>query len=105
MHGTPNKPSAEERAEKLIRDAEVAKGKIFTTTGNNQFHVDSAREMIHSVLVDEDYCTVRSHLDDVIIGKVKRGEYVNFAKLLPQDKLAIEEDINKLQRYFKDGQV
>ena len=102
---TTSKPlMMEERKEKLIKDAELAKGKNFTMTGRQQFNIDNVRNMIHSVLVDEEYCTVRSHLDEALIGKIKRGEYVNFAKLLPRDKIAMEED-NRIQPIFKDGRV
>ena len=101
-------PTAEQRAEKLIKEAEAAKGKIFATTGNKKiqyaYDVEKAREMIHSVLVDEEYSAVGGHLDDGIVNKIKHGEYVDFAKLLPRDRIAIEED-NRLQPVLKDGQV
>ena len=38
-----------------------------------------------------------------LLGKL-RGEYVNFANILPRDKIAMEED-NRIQPIFKDGQV
>ena len=97
------KLTAEEKVEKLIQEAEKSKGKIFTSTGK-QFNINYARDMIHSVLVDKEYSAVGSHLDEAIINKIKRGEYVDFSKLLPQDWLAIEED-NRLQPVFRDGQV
>ena len=99
--------SADDRSEDVVRSAEKLKGVIFTTPGkefSNKFHVDMARDMIHSVLVDEEYTAIGSHLDENIVNKIKRGEYVDFAKLLPRDRLAIEED-NRIQPIFKDGQV
>ena len=93
----------EEKAERLIQEAEKSKGQIFANTGNyKKFDVVAAKEMIHSVLVDEEYSSVGSHLDEATVNKIKRGEYVDFAKLLPRDRLSIEED-NHLQPIFKDG--
>ena len=60
--------------------------------------------MIHSVLVDEEYSVVGGHLDESLINKIKRGEYVDFGKLLPKDRIAVEED-NRLQPIFKEGQI
>ena len=100
------KSTPEERAEKIIKEAEIAEGQIFSTNGKNfhDYDIDHAREMIHSVLVDEEYSAVGGHLDDTVIGKIKRGEYVDFARLLPRDRIAIEED-KRLQPIFKNGQV
>ena len=80
-----------ERVEKAVKDAEASRGQIFTTTGK-PINVDFARDMIHSVLVDEEYSSIGTHLDENIINKIRRGEYANFSKLLPRDRLAIEED-------------
>ena len=102
-------PSAEDKADKLIQEAELAKGKIFTTSGKNRINCDrfkanAAKEMIHLVLVDEEYSVVGSHLDKNTVNKIRKGEYVDFAKLIPRDKIAMEED-NHLQPVYKDGQV
>ena len=104
-----SKPTPEDHAEKLIKEAELAKGKICATGSKtidrgDLYDVEHAREMLHSILVDEEYSAVRGHLDETIIGKIKRGEYVDFAKLLPKDRVAIEE-ANRIQPIFKDGQV
>ena len=96
--------SAEDKANKLIRDAEAAKGKIFGSTGKKFFNTENARNMIHSVLVDKEYTSVGSHVDEAIMVKIRKGEYVDFAKLLPKDRIAVKED-HRLQPIFKDGQV
>ena len=100
----------EEKVDKLICEAEAAKGQVYGMTGrigikNNQpYQFSFNKERIHSMLVDEEYSVIGSHLDDMTIEKIKAGQYVDFAKLLPRDKLAIEED-NRLQLVVKDGQV
>ena len=56
------------------------------------------------MLVDEEYSAIGSHLDESLTEKIKSGAYVDFSKLLPRDRLTIEED-NRLQPYVKDRQV
>ena len=107
--------SPEEKAEKLIREAELVKGDMFAMTGKQekfdqvnkteQFRTDFVRDMIHSVLVDEEYSAIGSHLDESVIKKIKRGEYVDFSKLLVKDRSATIDDESKLQPVYKDGQV
>ena len=94
----------DDEADKLITDAEAGRGKIFGATGKLQFNTDYARNMIHSVLVDEEYTSVGAHLDEQMISKIRKGEYVDFSKLLPRDKIVVEED-HRLQPIFRDGQV
>ena len=56
------------------------------------------------MLVNEEYLAIGSHLDENTIEKIKSGTYIDFAKLFPRDRLAIEED-NRLQPIVKYGQV
>ena len=42
--------------------------------------------------IDESFVLVGSLLDDQLVDKIKQGKYVNFAKLIPKDRIAIEED-------------
>ena len=111
LRGVQNKEldDTDVRAEKAIRQVEIAKGRIFANSGkrydgDSLFQIDVAREMIHSVLVDEEYSVVGNHLDESTISEIKRGDYVDFGKLLPRDCIAIEED-HRLQPIYKDGQV
>ena len=101
----------EDRAEWVIRESEAARGRVYSITGNNiaisndqEYKLNYTKERIHSMLVDEEYSAIGSHLDANTIEKIKTGAYVDFSKLLPRDRLAIEED-NRLQPIVKDGQV
>ena len=73
----PVQQSPEEKVQSMIRQAEVAKAQIFNTTGNklNQF----ANVLSPSALVDEGYFVVGVHLDENMINKIGRGEYVDFS--------------------------
>ena len=106
----PKQVTPEDRSEKLLRETEAAKGRVYGTTGivhkekNNPYKLHFTKERIHSMLVDEEYSAIGSHLDESMIEKIKSRAYVDFSKLLPRDRLAIEED-NRLQPIVKDGQV
>ena len=94
----------EDRAEKLVRDAERSKAKIFALPGNLQsVHVN--QEYIRSLIIDEEYMKVGAHVDDVTYDKIVKGKYVNFSRLIPGDKLDNEEEDNKLQMFSKNGET
>ena len=98
--------SAEERAERLIREAEAAKGRVYASMGKdlNNYTLNHSKGRIHLMLVDKEYSAIGSHLDDIMINKIKEGAYIDFVKLLLRDRLSIEED-NRLQPIVKDRQV
>ena len=60
--------------------------------------------LVHSMIVDEDYLVVAAHVDAATKQKIEVGEYVDFAKLLPKDKILEEEEV-KLQMVVKQGQT
>ena len=43
-------------------------------------------------MVDKDYLLVAAHVDSVTLGKIVTGDYVDFAKLIPRDKVLQEDD-------------
>ena len=49
-------------------------------------------KQFHSVIVDDDYLLVPSHVDPATLNKIISGEYVDFSKLLHRDKILQEED-------------
>ena len=58
----------------------------------------------HSSIVDECYVSIGAHVDSNLSDKIKRGQHVDFVKLLPQDRLsAVQED--KLELVYKNGQT
>ena len=57
----------------------------------------------HSALLDEDYLLVGNYVDEITRSKVARGEYVDFAKLMPRDKIGIEGDEQHMEMVNKGG--
>ena len=67
----------------MIREAENARARIYDVQGN----VNTETSGFHPYLtsLDEDYLMVGNHVDNLIRHKIKNGEYVDFAKLMPRD--------------------
>ena len=78
----------EEKVEKLVKEAEAAKARIYSTPGK----IVDVNKQVHSVLVDEDYLLVASHVDTATFNKIVTGEYVDFVKLIPKDRILVEEE-------------
>ena len=92
-----------ETADKLIQQAERSKARMMEVPGTvvNKLanNVDSERflnkltgEFMHSMLVDEEYSMVASHVDEHLRRKIVQGSYIDFARLLPQDNAVFDED-------------
>ena len=54
----------------------------------------------HSAWVDERYLVIGGHLDKNIVEKIIQHGYVDFARLLPKNKIQREED-HRLERVSK----
>ena len=94
-------------AENMVRDAERAKARIYDVTGEETQNVYQAansltpipamghlnRMTYQSTLLDEDYLLVRNYVDEATRVKIGNGEYVDFSKLMPRDKIQAEEDM------------
>ena len=103
----------EQRADKMVKEAEAIKARILDTPGRNNFidnmntsmgEIDLRNNFVHSVMVDESFLLVASHLDQNTYDKIVNGEYVDFSRLIPKDKLLAEEE-NRMQMINKDGQM
>ena len=98
----------EEKVQGMIRQAENAKARIFSTPGNKNTAQDfelNGNLLSPSAVIDEGYFVVGAHLDENTINKIGKGEYVNFGKLLPKDKVTAEEDGNRLEMIVKNGKM
>ena len=54
--------------------------------------------------MDQDYLLVSNHVDQVTQQKIIRGEYVDFGKLLPKDKVLMEED-GRMELIVRNGKT
>ena len=54
--------------------------------------------------IDQEYLAVGSHVDLNTQEKIKRGEYVDFSKLLPKDRITVEKD-GRMELVVRNGQT
>ena len=107
----PRRPTHEERtmeqAMARIRESEAKKINMFRTPGNEIENSNMGSQGIsatqHSAVVDENYVSIGSHIENSLKEKIKNGEYVDFARLLPRDRLAPEEP--RLEIVNRGGQT
>ena len=52
----------------------------------------SGHPVVHSALLDKDYLLVGNYVDEITKKKNGNGDYVDFAKLMPRDRISSEED-------------
>ena len=89
---------AQQRATKLIQDAEAAKARIYEVAGKieRQNKLLSKEllmnEQAKALIIDESYKMIASHVDEATRTKIVKNEYVDFAKLIPRDRVLQEED-------------
>ena len=80
---------------------------MLVTPGNQYTNFDSrfngGTANQHSSIVDENYVMIGGHIDMTLREKIKRGEFVDFAKLLPKDQLSSDE--SKLELIQRGGQT
>ena len=98
----------EEIGEEMTRANERSKAKLLPPPGKEQIltnfvqicecdrNVNKAAEVAQSFQfiaeMDQDYLTVGNHVDKMTQEKIQNNKYVDFSKLIPKDKLLMEED-------------
>ena len=79
------------RAEQMVQEAEESRAQMLPVSGNeNQGLVPLS--FIYSAYVDEEYLVMGSHVDETTVKKIENHEFVDFAKLLPRDRIRGEDD-------------
>ena len=89
--------SPEEHTNNLIREAKAAKARILPNKVKGNDYKFIAQ-------MDEDYLVVGGHIDEGMQSKIINGEYVDFGKLLPRDRIASEED-SHLELVMRNGKT
>ena len=79
--------------QKMVKEAENAKAWNFT---QHQVRINQHTIMSPTVMVDEAHIVVGAHIDQQLIEKIIKGEYIDLGKLVPRDKVISEED-NRLE--------
>ena len=106
--------SPEEKANKVIRDAEAGKACIYEVPGNEfldfqhlpapNYDLDFNCDYLHSAMVEESYQLVASHLDEVIQANIVKGDYIDFGKLVPKDRVLTADD-SRYKMIVREGKT
>ena len=93
------------KAEEMIWDAETFRARIVDVPGRstiNEPNIELNERVFHSALLDEYYLLVGNYIDEKMKKRIGNGEYVDFAKLMPQDRVGIE-DSHRMEMVNKNG--
>ena len=91
-----------QHTQQMLREAEAAKARIHATAGRNL--LDTYFERNSVTVMDERYIVVGAHVEEPLVQKISRDEYVDFGKLIPKDRVMAEED-GRLEMHVKDGRT
>ena len=93
------KQPGEARAEEMICQAEATKAKMYDVPGKSQ-------EYLINAIADEGYSVVAAHLDDATKQRIENDEFVDFAKLIPKDRVIAMADSNLMEMLVnKEGRT
>ena len=63
---------------------------------NGNFHFNPFEQVqndfMHSMMVDEGFLMVAAHVSEVLRRRIEQGEYIDFTRLIPRDRVTHEED-------------
>ena len=107
----PN-PAVQE-SQNVIRESEANKADLYATPGNCANVINWMGEgnfppdmRAHAFMADEQYLVIGAHLDGQTRQKIVSGEYVDFAQLLPKNKLATSGlDDHRMELVSRGGQT
>ena len=91
---------AQQKTDRLIRAAEASKAQVLSAPGKVKDFTD--RDYVHSMLVDEEYLLVGSHIDSLVMEKIGAGEYIDFKKLIPRER-GDDDDEEKIEIQNQEG--
>ena len=94
----------EQLADRMIREAEESKARVYAAPGKDVVITNVEQSpFMHAVLVDERYMALGSHIDESMKKKIISHDYIDFARLLPRNKIAEEDNSNMMKLINKGG--
>ena len=99
VHQREQPMSVDEKAAKSVIEAENAKAAIFPRTGNVNNNFQSM------AMMDEEYLVIGGHVDESIQQNIIQGDYVDFGKILPRDKIVTSDEDSRLELVIKNGKT
>ena len=122
----PGHQVLEDNVSRFIREAETSCARVLEPQGNGNFHVlndqNCARvgkgnelkgdnfvlfgpnQYMKTAIMDEDYLIVAAHIDENLERRVRNGEYIDFVRLLPHDRVQMQQD-NRIKLINQNGHL
>ena len=97
--------TAMQRADRMVCEAEEAKAKLFAPPGRSPANYSHRQGYRFTAEIDEDYSVIGRHVDAFIQQKIIKGEYVDFGKLIPKDKILSDEEGDRFELMTKNGKT
>ena len=84
----------ESRVNEYIRNTEVLKANVLEIQGNppNSPEIILPNQFMRTAIMDEDYLIVSAHVDKNLECRIHNGDYIDFARLLPCDRVQMQLD-------------
>ena len=84
------------RGEQMVKDAEAAKMRMIAMPGNcdniDNFLTRHRANVTNAQSIDDNYMSIGGHVDSALAQKIVSHQYIDFGRLLPQDRVTCEED-------------
>ena len=95
----------DDQADNMIRLSERKKAVTFPPAGEMNIPNFDSNKFAFVAHMDQDYTVVGAHVDEATQDRIIEGQYVDFSKLLPKDKILTEEEGNKMEIIIKNGKT
>ena len=80
------------KTDQLIWNSERNQIRMYEVPGELQYNVNRDRSNTIFNSVDDDYIMVAAHVDQNMERKIAQGDYIDFTKLIPRDRLSVNSD-------------
>ena len=94
--------SAEEKAAQRVINEENSKARVFPNAGRDDGEL--VNQTYTTAMMDEEYMVIGGHIDENTRNKIINGDYIDFGKLLPKDRLLVEDE-GKLELVIRNGKT
>ena len=99
MTGNADGNNGQNQSTRMLRDAEDAKLHIVATPGKE---INVQYDKLNAQAVDDNYLVIGVHIDQTMKQKIANHKYVDFARLLPKDRITSEDD-HRMQLLSRGG--
>ena len=95
----------------IVCEVEASKARVLEMQGRpaSILNVDNSEQFesthfMQTAIMDEDYLIVAAHVDKVLERRIRNGEFIDFARLLPRDRVQMQQD-NRVELVNHNGHL